>query len=89
MRYVYSITYQKEKSILKCFGVLFTCLVGRAIHIEMIITIVNDAFILALWRFILRRGEVNSIRSDNISNIFGGERKLEKCMEELNHQKIS
>ena len=69
-------------------GVLFTCLMSCAVHIEMTKTMDTDSFILALRRFIGRRGNVRSIRCDNGSNFMGAERELAKSSEEMDHRKI-
>ena len=69
-------------------GVLFTCLVSRAVHIELTKTMDTDSFILTLRRFIARRGNVRSIRCDNGSNFMGAERELAKSCEEMDHRKI-
>ena len=79
---------KERRNTLKCYGVLFTCLVSRAIHIEMTKTMDTDSFILALRHFIARRGNVRSIRCDNGSNFVGAERKLAKSSEEMDHRKI-
>ena len=38
----------------KQYGVIFTCLAARAIHLEMASSLDTDSFIHALWRFIAR-----------------------------------
>ena len=43
---------QREKR----WGVLFTCLTVRAIHVELAHTLTTDSAIMALQRFIARRG---------------------------------
>ena len=48
----------------------------------------TDSFILALRRFVARRGNVRTIGCDNGSNFVGAERELAKSMEEINHSKI-
>ena len=79
----------KERlNTLKRYGALFTCLASRTIHIEMTMSMDTDSFILALRRFIARRGNIRSIRWDNGSNFVGAENKLEKCMNEMDNKKI-
>jgi hypothetical protein len=51
------ITREKKK----CWVVIFTCAVYRAVHFELIPSLSTEAFILALRRFISRRGRVNII----------------------------
>lgn len=55
----------------KRLGVLFTCLVIRAIQIEVIDSLSSTAFINALRRFISIRGKVQIFRSDRGTNFVG------------------
>ena len=48
----------------------------------------TDSFILALRRFIGRRGNIKIIRRDNGSNFVGAERELAKCWKEVNQKKV-
>ena len=73
---------------LKRWGILFTCLSCRGIHLETVSNADTDSFILALRRFIARRGVVRSIRSDNGGNFIGASNELEKAYKEMNHDKI-
>ena len=50
---------QKE---LKRWGIIFTCLLSRAIYLETLNTMGTDSFINALRRFINRRGKVKELR---------------------------
>lgn len=55
----------------KCWIVIFTCAVYRAVHLELIQSLSSHAFIQALRRFIARRGRVSTIYSDNGTNFVG------------------
>ena len=79
---------KQRQNTLKLYGVLFTCLVSRAVHIETTKTMDTDSFILAPRRFIARRGNVRSIRCDNGSNFVGAEKELAKSFEGMDHRKI-
>jgi len=60
----------------KRYGCLFTCMQTRAVHIEISHSLTTDSFILALMRFINRRGSPEMILSDNGSNFIGAEKEL-------------
>ena len=76
------------RSTVKRYGVLFTCLAIRAIHIEVAHTQDTDAFIHALRRFIARRGQPQRIRSDNGTNFVRGEKELREAIQGWNQEKI-
>ena len=46
---------------IKRYGALFTCMASRAVHLEYTHTLDTDSFIMALRRFISRRGEVRQL----------------------------
>ena len=72
----------------KRYGVLFTCMASRAIHLEVAATLETDSFINALRRFICRRGPIRQLRSDQGTNFVGARRELKEALDELNHTKI-
>jgi hypothetical protein len=43
---------------------------------------------LALRRFIARRGQVKEMRSDNGTNLVGGEKELRKALDDWNQKQI-
>ncbi|XP_041969837.1 uncharacterized protein LOC121726512 [Aricia agestis] len=55
----------------KCYICLFVCFVTRAIHLELVTDLTSDAYLLALKRFISRRGKPYEIFSDNGRNFVG------------------
>ena len=73
---------------IKLYGVLFTCLASRAVHLEVASSLESDTFILALRRFITRRGPVREMRSDNGTNFVGAERELREAIQEMKHNEI-
>ena len=79
---------KERRSELKRFGALFTCFSSRAVHIELTNSLDADYFILALLRFIARRGTVRSIWSDNETNFVGAKNKLQRAFKEMKHDKI-
>ena len=50
------ITVREGRKNLKRYGCLFTCLKTRAVHIEVSHALTTDSFLMALYRFIGRRG---------------------------------
>ena len=81
-------TIKERRSELKRYGVVFTCFGCRAVHLETTITLDTDSFILALRRFVGRRGPVRSIRSDNGGNFVGADGEMKKAMREMDHERI-
>lgn len=79
---------KRGRSMVKRYGVIFTCLTIRAVHLEMAASLDTDSFIHALRRFIARRGQVKILRSDNGTNFVGAERELKRSIEEWNVSKI-
>ena len=73
----------------KRYGLLLTCLSSRAIHIEMLEDLTTDAFLNALRCFIAIRGAVRQIRSDQGTNFLGARNELERCLMELDKERIS
>ena len=72
----------------KRYGVIFTCLGIRAVHIEIAHSLTTDGFIQALRRFQARRGQVREIRSDNATNLTGGEKELRSEIQKWNQNQI-
>ncbi|CAH8464754.1 unnamed protein product [Schistosoma turkestanicum] len=80
---------KKGRSLEKRYGCMFTCLQTRAVHIEMAYSLNTDSFIMALIRFIGRRGRPTDVFSDNGSNFVGAVAELKSFVQQWNHQKIS
>lgn len=64
----------------KSYICLFVCFVTRAIHLELVSDLSTEAYILALKRFISRRGKPNEIFSDNGKNFVGANNELTKFL---------
>lgn len=82
------IEIKRGRSLVKRYGVIFTCMASRAVHLEVAHTLDTDSCIHALRRFICRRGQVSSLRSDNGKNFIGSERELREALSGLNQDKI-
>ena len=67
---------------------MFTCPTTRALHIELAGDLSTDDFLLALRRFISRRGTVETIRSDNGTNFVGANNEMKTCLKQLDQVKI-
>ena len=74
---------------IKRYGVLFTCMSTRAVHLETANSLTTDAFINAYRRFICRRGPCVQLRCDHGTNFVGAERELNKCFNEMDIDKIN
>ena len=77
-----------KRSLVKRYGAIFTCLVVRAVHIEVAHSLDTDSFIQALRRFIARRGQVKEMRSDNGTNFVGAQRELRDAIQGWNQKQI-
>ncbi|XP_006823753.1 uncharacterized protein LOC102809855 [Saccoglossus kowalevskii] len=72
----------------KRWGVIFTCLTSRAVHIEVAYSLTTDSFLNAYRRFVCRRGTVRSLRCDRGSNFVGAKGELESALAELSNNQI-
>ena len=80
---------RERRSDLKRYGIIFTCLSSRAVHLESVCPMDTDSFILCLRRFIGQRGPVRTIRCDNGTNFVGAKHELERALREMDLDKIS
>ena len=81
--------YIKEgRKEMKRYGVLFTCMASRAIHLEIATSLTTDSFLNAYHRFVCRRGPIQQLRSDQGTNFVGAKNELEAALHEMNHNKI-
>ena len=79
-----TVTRHKEKR----YGVLFTCLTVRAIHIEIVNTLTSDSLIMALRRMAARRGWPLNLYSDNGTNLRGADTELKLSIQALDVEKL-
>ena len=78
----------RGRSAEKRYGVIFTCLLSRACHIEIAHSLNTDSFLNALRRFVSRRGNIESIRSDNGTNFVAGNKEIRESINQWNHAQI-
>ena len=81
-------TIKEGRKVLKRYGILFTCMSSRAVHLETATSLDTDSFINALRRFLSRRGPVRQLRSDNGTNFVGARRELKEALEEMDEYHI-
>jgi len=67
----------------KRYGVLFTCMTTRAVHLEVAASLTTDSAIMAIRRMAARRGHPKEIFSDNGTNLRGAEVELRKALTEI------
>lgn len=60
----------------KCYICLFVCFTTKAIHLELVTGLSSEDYIMALKRFISRRGKPQQIFSDNGRNFVGAAKEF-------------
>ena len=68
---------KEGRKTLKRYGVVFTCLYSRSIHLETATALSTDAFLNALRRFFAVRGPVRLLRCDQGTNFIGVGKQLD------------
>ena len=77
------------RTIRKRYGVVFTCMTTRAIHIEVADSLDTSSCIDAIRRMISRRGRVKKLISDNGTNLVGAQAELKRALSEWDENEIS
>lgn len=73
---------------LKQYGLLFTCLCSRAVHIETLDDLTTDAFMNALRVFIAIRGPVRQLRCDRGTNFMGARREFSELIKGMDQERL-
>lgn len=68
----------------KRWGIVFKCLTTRCMHLDLLCNMDTDSFLLALRRFVARRGKPYELLCDQGTNFRGGERELQEAFASLN-----
>ena len=74
--YLGPLVVRQVLSNVKRYTCLFTCVVVKAVHIEVVHSLDTDSFVNALRRYINTRGCPKPMYSDNSTNFHAGERML-------------
>ncbi|PFX13712.1 hypothetical protein AWC38_SpisGene22184 [Stylophora pistillata] len=72
----------------KRYGLLFTCLTTRAVHLDIAHSLNTDSCLMAIRRMIARRGKPAHIWSDNGTNFVGSENELREAIKRLGSERI-
>lgn len=75
---------RRGRTTVKRYGVLFTCMAIRAIHIEGVHSLDTDSSLNSMFRFIASRGVPQEVRSNNDGNFVRGEKELRNAISEWN-----
>ena len=77
-----------NRSQVKRWGCLFTCLTTRSVHIEVLHGMDTEEFLNAFRRFSCRRGTPLKAYSDNGTNIVGTRSELSRASLEVDRDKV-
>jgi hypothetical protein len=83
----YHVKVGRNKSTIH-YGVVFTCLNTRAVHLELAVDYSAMEFIQVLRRFFAIRGRPALILSDNGTQLVGAERELREMIAGWNKEKL-
>ena len=73
----------------KRYGVVFSCLGSRSVHIEAVEDLSSDAFINALRCLLAIRGPVSRLYSDRGTNFIGANNEFKAALAEMSSEAVS
>ena len=79
---------KEKRSKVKRYGVIFTCMASRSVHLEMANSLDTSSFINALCRFLNRRGPIRELRCDQGTNFVGARNELKAALKELDQERL-
>ena len=79
----------KKRTKMKCYGVIFTCLTTRALHLDIACGYDTENFLLVLRRFVTLRGCPSEVRFDTGSQLTCAGKEWKEFFGNLDHSKIS
>lgn len=74
---------KERRKELKLYGLLFTCMASRAVHLEVLDELSSDAFINAFRCLIALRGPVSTLFCDRGTNFVGAQSELAQGYREM------
>ena len=89
MDYFGPFEFKMLRRSMKRWCCLFTCLTTRAVHIEVVQSLDTDSCLVAINRFIARRGKPKTIISDNGTNFVGSAKELKEYINSWNRDQIT
>ena len=72
----------------KAYGIIYNCLLSRAVHIELSTDYSTNGFLIALRRFMSIRGQPAKIRSDSGSQLVAANRELKEIIQGLEKKQL-
>ena len=73
---------KRGRAQVKRWGVIFTCLGIRAIHLEVAVDMSTGSFINVFRRFVARRGQVEHVKCDRGRNFVGASKIISKDIQD-------
>ena len=67
-----------------CYLVVFTCLVTRAVHLEIVLSDEAEGFLMALKRMISARGHLQHMYSDNAKYFIRADKEIAETIDKNN-----